>query len=200
MFSILKKMKETPEINLTIKIGDWVTQASSGYWQIVDIKPKYASFDYQSNEVNWKKGDFIGYWAIVKKGFTAKMKPSTACECIDYKWCNKVSENILSAIEKYWTENPNQKERYINSQELPNPYFLSYQMNIPENKVDEFETLLSSLPEKFTEEKFWNVAKDYKDFVSKPPSTHILTFSNSPWELDEKFNELLFNPVLKKSF
>ena len=30
-----------------LKIGDWVTQYSKGYWQIVDIKPKYAEEYYQ---------------------------------------------------------------------------------------------------------------------------------------------------------
>ena len=30
-----------------LKIGDWVTQYSKGYWQIIDIKPKYAEEDYQ---------------------------------------------------------------------------------------------------------------------------------------------------------
>lgn len=45
------------------QIGDWVTQYSVGYWQVVDIKAKYAEEDsgYGSNfgkkgGANWKVG------------------------------------------------------------------------------------------------------------------------------------------------
>ena len=42
-----------------LKIGDWVTQYSKGYWQIIDIKPKYAEEDYQyENGFFQKKGGF----------------------------------------------------------------------------------------------------------------------------------------------
>ena len=35
-----------------IKIGDWVTQYSAGYWQVLDIVPKYADEDYSCNGVS----------------------------------------------------------------------------------------------------------------------------------------------------
>lgn len=37
---------------MVIKIGDWVTQYSKGFWLIVDIKPKYAEDDCNLNPGN----------------------------------------------------------------------------------------------------------------------------------------------------
>ena len=42
-----------------IKIGDWVTQYSAGYWMVVKIFPKYAEEDYSFNGISWKKGEHI---------------------------------------------------------------------------------------------------------------------------------------------
>ena len=39
LFDIFKK-NSTP--TTTLKVGDWVTQYSAGYWQVVGIFPKYA--------------------------------------------------------------------------------------------------------------------------------------------------------------
>lgn len=38
-----------------LKIGDWVTQYSRGYWQIVDIKPKYAEEDHLFDNGEFQK-------------------------------------------------------------------------------------------------------------------------------------------------
>lgn len=32
-----------------LKIGDWVTQYSAGYWKVLNILPKYADSDYSYN-------------------------------------------------------------------------------------------------------------------------------------------------------
>ena len=51
---------------MELKRGDFVTGYGSGYWQLLDIKPKIAIDDYKSETVSWKKGDLIGQWAILK--------------------------------------------------------------------------------------------------------------------------------------
>ena len=56
------------------QIGDWVTQYSVGYWQVVDIKAKYAEEDSGYGKQFWKKGEQIGKWVFLKKAFTPKMK------------------------------------------------------------------------------------------------------------------------------
>ena len=177
-----------------VKIGDWVTQYSAGYWQIVDVIPKY---DEDEPKGFFKKKQQIGFWAIVKKGLTPKMKPSNLCECIDISWCQPVSDDIASEIEKLFKENPKALEKFQNAPSKPNPCISSVWLNIPEKSEAEFSKLLSSLPEKFTMDEFWKVAKDFKGFVSKPPTTHILNFETYPWELDNKYNTLYFNPTVK---
>ena len=53
-----------------ISIGDFVTAYGTGYWQLIDIKPKIAFDDYDSEDLKWKKGDILGKWVILKKVFT----------------------------------------------------------------------------------------------------------------------------------
>ena len=55
-----------------LKIGDWVKQYCAGYWQIIDIKPKYAEEDVDNENLKCKKGDLIGSWALMKKRFYAQ--------------------------------------------------------------------------------------------------------------------------------
>ena len=97
MDNIYKEPVETS----TIKVGDWVTQYSAGYWKVIDIFPKYADEDFISNGKTYKKGDRVGDWIILKKGFSAKMKPYNACEFADSQWCNPVSEDIAQTIERH---------------------------------------------------------------------------------------------------
>ena len=55
-----------------IKIGDFVTGYGSGYWQLIDIKPRIATEDYNSEDVHWKKGQVIGQWAVLKNASRQK--------------------------------------------------------------------------------------------------------------------------------
>ncbi len=50
-----------------IKIGDFVTGYYSGYWQLIDIKPNIATYDYSSEHTQRKKGQVIGQLVILKK-------------------------------------------------------------------------------------------------------------------------------------
>ena len=200
MFDFLrKKRKPTESIeNCNIKIGDWVTQYSKGYWQVVDIKLKYATEDYKGENGAWNKGDFLGYWIILKKAFTPKMKPNIACECVNSYWCEKVSNEERILIENYFVENPDFKIKFNSRENIPNPTIVNCWLTIPEDKVDEFKELLKSLPPKYTEKEFRDMAKEYKSYVSGPPSTHILNFSHYYWELDENYDMILFNAQLKE--
>ena len=55
-----------------VKIGDYVTGYGSGYWQLIDIKPKIATEDYVGEDIRWKKGQIIGQWAILKNALQIK--------------------------------------------------------------------------------------------------------------------------------
>lgn len=199
MFDFLRKKKKPVESieNCHVKIGDWVTQYSKGYWQIVDIKLKYAEEDYNDDKGSWKKGDFIGYWVILKKAFTPKMKPNIMCECVDSYWCKKVSDEELEMIENYFAENPEFKEKFDSRENLPNPTIVNYWMTIPIEKIEYFKKLLTDLPQKYSETQFWNMAKEYKSYVSRTPATHLLQFSHYYWELDKNYDLILFDAILK---
>ena len=72
------KKEQTTKPLTSIRIGDWVTQYSAGYWMVTNIFPKYADEDYSYGNNSWKKGDRLGDWVVVKKGFTAKIIISAA--------------------------------------------------------------------------------------------------------------------------
>ena len=80
-----------------LEVGAWVTQYSAGYWQIVELKPKYAEEDRAGR----RKGDLIGQWALLKKGFTPKMKLRLDCETVDASWCKPINDEQKQAITQY---------------------------------------------------------------------------------------------------
>ena len=181
-----------------IKVGDWVTQYSAGYWKVIDIIPKYADEDYNYNGKSWKKGDRLGDWVILKKGFTPKMKPSNRCEFVDSSWCEKVPSDISDKIESTFLENPKIQSKFLNAQSLPEPSVTSIWLNLSDEKADEFTQLLNKLPNRFTVSEMWENAGTFRHFETRPPATHILYLFSYLWEIDANFDTLYFNPTIKK--
>lgn len=180
------------------KIGDWVTQYSAGFWMVMDIKPKYADSDYDFQDTHWKKGCLIGQWVILKKAFTPKMKRSIRCECVDAAWCRPVNPDVQAQIAGSFQADPAYTEKFRNAPAAPEPEVISVWMNIPEPEEDAFQMLLTGLPEKYTIQEFWNRAQGYRAYVSMPPASHLLTFRHHCWELDSRFDPVLFGAELEK--
>ena len=196
LFDIFMK-KSAPTTKL--KIGDWVTQYSAGYWQVVSIFPKYADEDYSYNGQSWKKGDRLCDWVVLKKGFTAKMKPSNACEFLDSKNCQLVSQDVVRAIEDTFAENPKAKEKFDNAPSMPNPSVYSVWMSLSDEQAKAFADVMSKLPERFTLDEFWKLSADYRQYVVKPPQyTHILYLYSYLWEINGDFEPLHFGPEITK--
>lgn len=182
-----------------IKIGDWVTQYSAGYWKVIDIVPKYADEDYSYEGKTWKKGDRLGDWAILKKGLTAKMKPGNACEFVDAQWCKPVSDEIAQAIEAVFAENGKAKQKFDNAPNLPKPSVASVWMRLTEEQATSFADTLTALPERFALEQFWEQAANYRQFVVDPSkATHIVYLYSYLWEIDDHFEPLHFGTEIKK--
>lgn len=181
-----------------LQVGDWVTQYSAGFWQVDAVYPKFADDDYEGEKVSWKKGDRLGDWAVLKKGFTPKMKFSNLCECVDAQWCKKVSEEQLAAIQAAFGAKPKAKQKFDQAANMPQPYVASLWLDLPEERVDEYMELLASLPERFTDIEFRERTADFKQYEHNPPAAYILYLFSYPWEMDGEHNMLHFGPELKK--
>lgn len=183
-----------------IKIGDWVTQYSAGYWMVVKFFPKYAEEDYSYNGISWKKGEHIGEWVILKKGFTPKMKPNNACELVDAKWCKTVSHDIAQAIELAFSENPKALTKFQNAPDVPNPTVgPNIWLALTEAQADSFAEHIKSLKDRFSIGEFWAWSADYQQYiVDSSKATHILYFLFYPWEIDDNFQPLHCGVSLKK--
>ena len=181
-----------------IKIGDYVTVYYSGYWQLIDIKPHIATDDYSSEHAQWKKGQIIGQLVVLKKCFTDKMKPRIDFTYEDSRWMKPVSDNILVEIEKYFEEHPDYKQKFDNAVVKLSPDIRNCWMDLPEEKEEDFRSTLKKLPDQYTIDEFWKVAKRYKKYVSKPPARYLLNLSTYPWNIDKKANEIYFDWELIK--
>ena len=93
-------------IKTDLVIGNWYTQYSAGYWQLIDLKPFYAFEDYSGEKASWKKGDRIGDLAIVKKAFTPKMKKSIRVEFVNADWLIDAPASVITEIERLFNSNP----------------------------------------------------------------------------------------------
>ena len=181
-----------------LQVGDWVTQYSAGFWQVVAIYPKFADDDYQGEKLSWCKGDRIGDWAVLKKGMTPKMKFSNLCECVDAQWCRPVSPEQLQAIQDLFDSNPRARQKFDKAPDMPQPYVAALWMDIPEERLEEFTALLASLPERFTDTQFREMTKDFKQYEHGPPAAYALYLFSYPWQMDDSCNMLHFGPELKK--
>lgn len=199
IFDKSKNKEKSNESLTSIQIGDWVTQYSAGFWKVVNIFPKYADEDYRYGDQSWKKGDRLGDWIVLKKGFTSKMKPSNACEFVDAQWCKPVANDIVHSIELAFSENPKSKAKFENAPSMPDPSVASTWMAFTDEQVQVFSEHLKNLPDRFTLEEFWSrFASDRKYIVDSSKATHILYLFSYLWEIDDKFEPLCFGPELRK--
>ena len=199
LFSIFRKQENQSQPLTAVRVGDWVTQYSAGYWKVVNIFPKYADEDHNSDGKSWKKGDRLGDWVILKKGFTPKMKPSNACEFVDAQWCKPVANDIKQSIEATFAENPKAKAKFENAPNMPKPSVASAWMALTDEQVESFSECIKNLPDRFTAEQFWTWSASYRQYLVDPSkATHILYLFSYLWEIDEQFEPLHFGPELKK--
>lgn len=183
-----------------IRVGDWVTQYGAGFWKVIQVFPKYADMNYSDDDgKTWKKGDRIGHWVILKKGFTAKMKPSNACELVDARWCKPVSAEAAERIEAFFAEHAAAKRKFDESPSTPRPAIATDWMTLSEEEAAQFLSRMQSLPERFTQSRFWEHCADFRRFLADPAdATHILHLYTHLWEIDEDFQPLFFGPELNK--
>ena len=182
-----------------VKIGDYVTGYGSGYWQLIDIKPKIATEDYVGEGIRWKKGQIIGQWAILKKCFTDKMKPRIDFSYEDIAWVKPVSDDIRKEIEKCFQDNSKHKQKFDDAEIKLQPMITNCWLDLPEEQESEFRATLQKLPAQYTMDKFWKVAKDYKKYVSNPPTKYLLNLLTYPWDMDKKANLIYSDWELTKN-
>ncbi len=181
-----------------IKPGDFVTSCSAGYWQLLELKPKIATENYCGETVQWKKGDLLGQWAIVKKAFTPKMKPKIEFEYVDASWLQPVSDEELTAICKYFQENPEYKTKYDHAEVKLNPAITNCWLNLPPEKEEDFRRLMEDLPSQYTMDMFWKACKLFKKYIVPGPGNFLLNFSAYPWDMDKKLNLIYSGCELRK--
>ena len=181
-----------------LKVGDWVTQYSVGFWQVVAVYPKFAENDYTGEKFSWRKGDRLGDWVVLKKGLTPKMKFSNACEFVDSQWCKPITDEQRLTIEAAFRDNPKAQQKFDEATFIPKPMVASVLLDLPEDRVEEYQKLLTSLPERFTDVLFREHTHAFKQYEKMPPAGYILYLFSYPWEMDEHFNILYHEPQLKK--
>lgn len=184
--------------NDALVIGNWYTQYSVGFWQLIDIKPKYAFDHHNSEAISWKKGDRLGDWAIVKKAFTPKMKKSIRVECVDADRLKPVSEETASQMMQFFSEHPDYQQKFDAAKNLPAPYVSYVWLTLTGAEAAGIQNKLSLLPAKFTEKQFFDITGLPDHCITKPPATHILHFLGYPWELTADFDPLYFSVELSE--
>ena len=183
-----------------IQIGDWVTQYSAGYWQVVGIRDKYAEEDNVTGEHLWKKGEKIGKWIFLKKAFTPKMKLRIWSECVDEYWCEIVNDEKRTEIKKYFADHPNDWERFCNTPVVIPPAVSSIWMNLSDDQETKVLQTLKELPKCFSRTELDQQFEQngLLNVVTNPPASHILSLRCNPWEVGANADLLYFSAELKR--
>ena len=126
------------------------------------------------------------------------MKPRIDFTYEDSRWLKPVSDDVLVEIEKYFDEHPDYKQKFDTDVVKLRPSITNCWIDIPEGKEEDFRSILKRLPDQYTMDEFWKVAKRYKKYVSKPPTGYLLNLSTYPWNLDKNANAIYFDWELIK--
>lgn len=175
-----------------LHIGSWYTGYSAGFWQLIEIIPKYASFDYSGEGAKWNKGNLIGQWCILKKAFTSKMKKSLRVEFSDSAWLKPVSDETACLIEKLFRDDPAYKTKFELYSNTPPPLITNQWLTLSDSEEAALLRRIGLLPSRFTMEQFVSVTHIPKHCFCKPPASHLLSFCGYPWELTDGFDEIYF--------
>ncbi len=183
--------------------GDWVTQYAAGYWQIREILPQYADEDVCTDSVRWKKGDRIGSWALLKKGFTPKMKFRMESDLVNLEWCKPADAAVLEQIEAYFREHPEQKAQFDAAPCEPPPAVTTVWLApAADAEADRIAAALSQLPEAFSYDAFAELAErhGFRAFFCRPgeQGDHLIRLYTSQVEYDAGRNLLYRKPELHK--
>lgn len=173
-----------------LQIGNWYTQYSAGYWQLLALYPKYADADYLGEKVQWKKGDCLGNWAVVKKAFTGKMKKSILVECVDSSHLKPVSPETEAEISMFFAEHPDYFAKFQASGDMPQPYVSVQWANFTDAEAEKMKSILASLPSTFTGDEFLAHISDLRRCFTNPPGTHLIRLFSYPWQLTEQFDPI----------
>ena len=185
-------------VEMDLKIGDWITQYSSGYWQIIDIKPKFADETRNNEYANYNKGDLIGSWVIAKKGFTDKMKFRTDFDWLDSALCKKLPDEKEEQIKKYFAENPKHFEKFENAEVKLCPAVSTIWLQLNEEQVETVKNIIDRMPKLFTASFFTEELKKQglSECVHHSPGNYCINFFSYLWDMDENFDVLYHRAVL----
>ena len=137
-----------------LRIGNWYTGYSAGFWQLIQTFPKYASFDYEGENAKWKKGDLIGRWCIVKKAFTPKMKKSLRVEFTDSAWLKPASEEAVCQINQLFQDSPEYKKRFDLFDNTPAPMITNHFVSLTDSEEADLIPKMRLLPSPFSTDQF----------------------------------------------
>lgn len=176
-------------------IGNWYRQYSAGYWKLLETMPKYATHDFRDGIGGplRKKGDRLGEWVILKKGFTAKMKKCKVfSECIDAGWLTPVSDEIAEELELKLAADSKHKAQFETETEMRIGAFNRFMKLSPEQAMD-MEHKLSILPERFTETEWKNIVQLPAECIDVPrivDANYLLNLFENPWEITEDYDQI----------
>ena len=176
------------------EVGDWVTQFSAGFWQIVDLKPKYADGDSGKH----KKGDLIGQWALLKKGFTPKMKLRLDCEVVDSYWCKPITEEQRQTISQYFEDHPQDHKRFTESPYFDRPAITTEWLQLSAEEAMRFQKAISSFPDRFSWKDLEAILKaaGLSSVFAKPPANYVFQCKQTLWEINADCEPLFHDPIL----
>lgn len=175
-------------------IGNWYTQIAAGYWKLTDIKPRYATGDFEDHldSTIHKKGERIRDWAVLKRAFTGKMKKCKVfSECIDSCWLTPVPDAVACELDRALEADPKHKEQFETTDILRKSPYNRF-LKLTGEQAAEFESKLKLLPERFTEEELrrtTGLPQECMD-VEYMDSNYVLNLYDVPWEITENCDQI----------
>lgn len=140
-------------------------------------------------------------FATVKKvpTFTPKMKFRIDSDVCDSQWCKPVSTETLDLINQYFSENPEDYEKFISAPFIDKPAVATAWVELNSQQLAAFEQAMKELSDLFTYESAMKVFSKYglSDCFTRPSANYMFICKHTLWELDDNFNPIFKDPELR---
>ncbi len=176
-----------------LKIGDWVTQYKTGFWQVLGFQKCYWEEDI--NE--FKKGDYRGEMVFLKKAFTNKLKFRLDGDMCHVNWCKKLSENQLMKINDFFEKNPDKLTKFTEFIAQPIKTIATCYFHFNEDQRKLFSEIFDALKNKINYDSILELLQQNNLYdcmtnrISLEDDFYWVQFVNINNELDEN-NKLLY--------
>lgn len=180
-----------------LKVGDYITTYSSGYFRIEKIVDRYA----QETKDGYVKGEKIESIVFSKQVFNQTFDFTLGFDRSNEEDCKKVSKKIVAIIDEYFSTHQEDFQELL-KYEIPDiKKNKNIMLTLSDEEFEKMKVMLFNMKHKFSlnELKHEFIKNKFENCIgNKGPNTYMLQIVNINYSTNSKKEELYLFDKIKK--